>query len=144
MHAWTDLDGVRYTAIGTDRKLYIYSEGVAYDITPIRATGSITGFETFSSTTVTVTDPSHNAEVGDFVTISSTSGAVNGIPAATMNAEYEILTVPTANTYTITTATAATSTGTSSETATATYQLSVGTAVSQYGYGWGTYQFFKY
>lgn len=29
MHAWTSLDGVRYTAIGTDRKLYIYSEGVA-------------------------------------------------------------------------------------------------------------------
>ena len=143
MHAWTDLDGVRYTAIGTDRKLYIYTEGVAYDITPIRDTGSITGFETFSNTTVTVTDPSHNAEVGDFVTISSTSGAVNGIPAATMDAEYEILTVPSANTYTITTATAATSTGTSSATATATYQLSVGTAVSQYGYGWGTYQWGK-
>ena len=143
MHAWTSLDGVRYTAIGTDRKLYIYSEGIAYDITPIRATGSITGFETFSTTTVTVTDPSHNAEVGDFVTISSTSGAVNGIPAATMDAEYQILTVPTANTYTITTATAATSTGTSTATATATYQISVGTAVSQYGYGWGTYEWGK-
>ena len=73
MHAWTDLNGVRYTAIGTDRKLYIYTEGVAYDITPVRATGSITGFETFSSTSVTVTDPSHGADVGDFVTISSTS-----------------------------------------------------------------------
>ena len=143
MHAWTSLDGVRYTAIGTDRKLYIYTEGIAYDITPIRATGSITGFETFSTTTVTVTDPSHNAEVGDFVTISSTSGAVNGIPAATMDAEYQILTVPTANTYTITTATAATSTGTSTATATATYQISVGTAVSQYGYGWGTYEWGK-
>jgi len=143
MHAWTSLDGVRYTAIGTDRKLYIYSEGVAYDITPIRATGSITGFQTFSSTSVTVTDPSHNAEVGDFVTISSTSGPVNGIPAATMDAEYEILTVPTANTYTITTATAATSTGTSTVTATATYQIHSGTAVSQYGYGWGTYEWGK-
>ena len=143
MHAWTDLNGVRYTAIGTDRKLYIYTEGVAYDITPVRATGSITGFETFSSTSVTVTDPSHGADVGDFVTISSTSGAVNGIPAATMDAEYQILTVPDANTYTITTATAATSTGTSSETATATYQISVGTAVSQYGYGWGTWQWGK-
>ena len=26
MHAWTSLDGVRYTAIGTDRKLYIYQK----------------------------------------------------------------------------------------------------------------------
>ena len=25
--AWTDLDGVKFDAIGTDRKLYIYSEG---------------------------------------------------------------------------------------------------------------------
>ena len=62
MHAWTDLNGVRYTAIGTDRKLYIYTEGVAYDITPVRATGSITGFSTTNnSPTVTVTDPSHGA-----------------------------------------------------------------------------------
>ena len=145
MHAWTDLNGVRYTAIGTDRKLYIYSEGVAYDITPVRGSpGSITGFTTTNnSATVTVTDPSHGAEVGDFVTISSTSGPVNGIPAATMDAEYEILTVPTGNTYTITAAANATSTGASAATATATYQISVGTAVSQYGYGWGTYQWGK-
>ena len=144
MHAWTDLNGVRYTAIGTDRKLYIYTEGVAYDITPIRATGSITGFSTTNnSPTVTVTDPSHGASIGDFVIISSTSGAVNGIPAATMNAEYQILTIPTSNTYTITAAANATSTGASAATATATYQISVGTAVSQYGYGWGTYQWGK-
>ena len=145
MHAWTDLNGVRYTAIGTDRKLYIYSEGVAYDITPVRGSpGSITGFTTTNnSATVTVTDPSHGAEVGDFVTISSTSGPVNGIPAATMDAEYEILTVPTGNTYTITAAANATSTGASAATATATYQISVGTAVSQYGYGWGTYEWGK-
>ena len=144
MHAWTDLNGVRYTAIGTDRKLYIYTEGVAYDITPIRATGSITGFSTTNnSPTVTVTDPSHGASIGDFVTISSTSGPVNGIPAATMNAEYQILTIPTSNTYTITAAANATSTGASAATATATYQISVGTAVSQYGYGWGTYQWGK-
>jgi hypothetical protein len=144
MHAWTDLNGVRYTAIGTDRKLYIYTEGVAYDITPVRDTGSITGFSTTNnSPTVTVTDASHGADVGDFVTISSTSGAVNGIPAATMNAEYQILTVPTNNTYTITAAANATSTGASAATATATYQISVGTAVSQYGYGWGTWQWGK-
>ena len=38
MKAWTDLDGVRYTALGTDRKLYIYTEGAVFDITPIRST----------------------------------------------------------------------------------------------------------
>ena len=37
MHAWSDLNGIRYMALGTDRKLYVYSEGAAYDITPIRS-----------------------------------------------------------------------------------------------------------
>jgi hypothetical protein len=27
MHAWSDLNGIRYMALGTDRKLYVYSEG---------------------------------------------------------------------------------------------------------------------
>ena len=37
-HAWVSLDGTRHNAFGTDRKLYVYQEGVAYDITPIRET----------------------------------------------------------------------------------------------------------
>ena len=35
LHAWTDLDGIRYMALGTDRKLYVYSEGTAYDLSLI-------------------------------------------------------------------------------------------------------------
>ena len=104
MHAWTDLDGVRYTAIGTDRKLYVYTEGVVYDITPVRRTsGTLTNpFATVNnSATVTVTDAGHGAEVGDFVTFSdsTTSNVVNNLE---MNAEFQITSVPTANTYTIT------------------------------------------
>ena len=59
LHAWSDLNGVRYMALGTDRKLYVYSEGAAYDITPIRRTsGSLTNpFTTVNaSSVVTVTD----------------------------------------------------------------------------------------
>ena len=37
-HSWVGLDGLRYLALGTDRKLYIYNEGAVYDITPIRET----------------------------------------------------------------------------------------------------------
>ena len=76
MHAWTDLDGIRYTALGTDRKLYIYSEGAAYDITPIRATqtGLSNPFATVDgSATITVTDNAHGAQAGDFVTLSGAS-----------------------------------------------------------------------
>ena len=36
--AWSSLDGTRFLALGTDKKLYIYTEGAIHDITPIRAT----------------------------------------------------------------------------------------------------------
>ena len=41
-HSWIGLDGTRYLALGTDRKLYIFSEGKIYDITPLRTTDSLT------------------------------------------------------------------------------------------------------
>ena len=40
-HSWVRLDGTRFLAIGTDRKLYIYTEGSVYDITPIRETQAL-------------------------------------------------------------------------------------------------------
>ena len=33
-HGWVSLDGTRHNAVGTDRKLYVIQEGLAYDITP--------------------------------------------------------------------------------------------------------------
>ena len=56
---------------------------------------------TNGSTTVIVTDSSHGALIGDFVTIASVSGAVGGISAANLQGEFEILTVPNSNTFTI-------------------------------------------
>jgi len=137
--SYSDLKGVKYIIYGTNKKLYAYSEGSYADITPTRATGTgnITQFGTTDgSTTVTVTDSSHGALIGDFVTIASVSGAVGGISAANLQGEFEILTVPSANTYTIEAKAAATSTATGS-TANATYQINTGAAVSLFGYGWG-------
>ena len=137
--SYSDLKGVKYIIYGTNKKLYAYSEGSYADITPTRATGTgnITQFGTTDgSTTVTVTDSSHGALIGDFVTIASVSGAVGGISAANLQGEFEILTVPNSNTYTIEAKAAATSTATGS-TANATYQINTGAAVSLFGYGWG-------
>ena len=36
IHNWDDGVGVKYSAIGTNRILYVYSEGAYYDIHPIR------------------------------------------------------------------------------------------------------------
>ena len=138
MHAWTDLDGIRYTALGTDRKLYIYSEGAAYDITPIRATqaGLSNPFATVDgSATITVTDNAHGAQAGDFVTFSGASTTAG----LDMNKEFEISTYVDPNTYTITyTGSTANATGNGGGTVTATYQISIGLSESAYGYGWGT------
>jgi len=138
MKAWTDLDGVRYTALGTDRKLYIYTEGAIYDITPIRSTqaGLSNPFVTTSgSAIVTVNDAGHGAIQGDFVTFSG-STAIAGLD---MNKEFEITAINSTSQYTVTyTGSTANASATGGGTVTATYQINIGTDVSQYGYGWGT------
>ena len=134
---YSDLSGVKYAIYGTNKKLYAYSENSYADITPTSATGDITQFETVNtSSTVIVTDADHGALIGDFVTISSVSGAVGGITAANLQGEFEILTVPSSSTYTIEAPAAATSSATTG-TGTATYQINTGAAISLFGYGWG-------
>jgi len=135
-HSWVGLDGIRYLAIGTDRKLYLYTEGAVYDITPIRETQALTNpFTTNGTTTVTVTDGAHGAIVGDFVTFDSFS-SIDGLD---MNQEFEVITVPSANTYTVThTSTASGSTSGGGGSGNAKYQINTGPATSTYGYGWGT------
>ena len=136
IHAWTDLSGVRYTALGTDRKFYIYTEGTIGDVTPIRkTTSSISNpFTTNGTNNVTVTDTGHNAAVGDFVVFDSFS-AIDGLD---MNAEFEITSITNSNSYVVTqTSNASGSTSGGGGTGNISYQISIGTDASVYGYGWG-------
>ena len=136
---YSSLDGVKYAVYGTNKKLYAYSENSYADISPIRAsgTGNITQFAvTDESSTVIVTDASHGALIGDFVTIATVSAAVGGITQANLQREFEILTVPTTDTYTIEAPAAGTSTA-AGATANASYQFNTGPATSLLGYGWG-------
>ena len=137
IHTWTDLNGVRYTALGTDRKFYVYSEGTAYDVTPLRLEAALTNpFTTNGTTTVSVAHNSHGAGQGDFVTFDSFS-AIDGLD---MNAEFEITTVVDANNYKVThTGTASGSTSGGGGSGNAKYQIAIGTDQSSYGYGWGTH-----
>ena len=136
---WFSLDGDQYTIIGTNKKLYTYAQGKWYDITPTRATvtGNITGFETDSTTSVKITDAAHGAIEGDFVTIDTVSGAVNGIPAANLQGEFEIQSVTSTSVYTIIAKSAATSSGAVVATANATYEINTNPATSILGYGFG-------
>ena len=135
-HSWIGLDGTRYLALGTDRKLYLYSGSALYDITPIRETAALTNpFTTNGTTTVSVTDANHGAIEGDFVTFDSFS-AIDGLD---MNNEFEITTYVDANTYKVThTSAASGSTSGGGGSGNANYQINIGETASTYGYGWGT------
>jgi len=135
-HAFIDLDGIRFNAIGTDRKLYIITEGLAYDITPIRETQALTNpFTTNATTSVVVTDTSHGAVKGDFVTFDSFS-AIDGLD---MNKEFEITSVANTDAYVVThTSTASGSTSGGGGSGNAKYQISIGPELSTSAFGWGT------
>ena len=134
-HSWIGLDGTRYLALGTDRKLYLFSGSALYDITPIRETAALTNpFTTNGTTTVTVTDAAHGAIEGDFVTFDSFS-AIDGLD---MNNEFEVTTYVDSNTYKVThTSAASGSTSGGGGSGNANYQINIGPTSSTFGYGWG-------
>tara|TARA_R110002012_G_scaffold294105_1_gene490048 strand:- start:160 stop:2004 length:1845 start_codon:yes stop_codon:yes gene_type:complete len=139
LEQWFALDGARYEALGTDRKIYVYQGGDNQDITPIRATANIVNAFTTSSgiSNVVITHSAHGAILGDFVTITNTSTAVGGIPATTLDAEYEILEINNATSYTIQSNASATSSAGPTGNCTVSYQLNIGPSVQTFGFGWG-------
>jgi len=104
MHSWRDKGQTDYIGLGTHLKLYVKEGDSFYDVTPIRATttNGIVFAATNGSSTITATDSSHGAVAGDFVTISGAATLGGLITAAVLNQEYEIVTIPTDNTYTFT------------------------------------------
>jgi hypothetical protein len=144
---WINLTGYNLLAVGTNLKYYIQNSvgGNYNDVTPIRLTNAAVGnaFTTNTTTnsggytTVTVTDPGHGAQANDFVNISSVSGAVNGVTAAQLTGEFQIVTYVSSSQYTILVAGTATSSGTPAVSATFNYQLTTGNTTFTYGTGWG-------
>jgi hypothetical protein len=134
LHSWVTLGSLKLTGVGTHLKFYIERGGAYYDVTPLRATVSLSNpFQTVSgSTTVTVTDANGGYTDGDFVTFSSAS-AVGGL---TLNGEFQI-TYNTGNTYTITASEAASSSATGGGTVSAAYQINVGPETEVPLEGWG-------
>ena len=138
---WLALDGSDYLGIGTHLKYYIEEGGAFYDITPIRATttNGITFSASDGSTTITATDSSHGASLGDFVTIAGAVSLGGTVTATVLNAEHQITSVPTANTFTFEVSSAANSSdsGNGGSGGDAVYQISVGLDTQIGGTGWG-------
>ena len=104
LHSWVALNGSKFLGLGTHLKYYINEGNNFNDITPIRATTTdgITFSATDGSSTITATDSSHGAVQNDFVTISGAVSLGGLITADVLNQEYQIVSVPTSNTYTFT------------------------------------------
>ena len=144
---WVALDGSDFLGVGTHLKYYIEQGQAFYDITPIRktSTNSITFAATNGSSTITATDSSHGAVQGDFVTIAGAVSLGGLVTAAVLNQEYEILSVPNANTYTFTAkdTTGATVTANASDSGNGgsgvdgVYQINAGLNTGVGGTGWG-------
>jgi len=105
IHEWSSLDSDLYISIGTHKKLYILQGSVYYDITPLRSTTSA-GDVTFgkvanSDATINVTDTSHGAVKGDYVTFSGSASLGGNITAAVLDQEYEVTSITSANVFTI-------------------------------------------
>jgi len=147
LHSWISLGGSKYLGIGTTNKYYVEQGGTYNDVTPIRknTTNAATFAATNGSSTVTVTDASHGAVNGDFVTFSSAVSLGGNVTATVLNQEYQIDLVTGTNTYTITakdtsgaTVTAnASDSGNGGSATDAAYQVNSGLDVYVESTGWG-------
>ena len=132
---WITLENLNLIGVGTNLKFYLELGGDYNDITPIRSVVILSNpfATTNASTTVTVTDSSHGAMSGDFVSFSNVA-PVGGLD---LNNEYQVTVIDT-NTYTITAASAASSTATGGgTTVNAVYQINTGDAFEIPLSGWG-------
>jgi hypothetical protein len=141
-HAFVDISGNRYVALGSDKFLLIYFEGQLYDITPVRTTlSSATIATTDTSAVCTITTGSaHGLIAGDIVLLDNVT-----LPGGTGYADsdfedklFQVTGVTSTTIFTITQSTAATATvGTGGSIDVIPYE-NVGPAEQSYGYGWGT------
>ena len=138
---WVTLSFLNLVGVGTNLKYYLTYGTSYYDITPIRLTVTL-GADPFQtqalSPIVTVTATSNGAFINDFVTF---SGATT-FAGLTLNGEYQILTTPSASTFTINAGSNA-STGTSGggSSVVAAFQVNTGPATQTPFNGWGAGNF---
>ena len=148
IYPYKAIDGDSFVILGTHQKLYNLSGSAYNDITPIRVTtsaGDVTFAATNGSSTITVTDASHGAVTGDFVTFSGAATLGGLVTATVLNQEYQIDLVTGTNTYTITakdtsgtTVTAnASDSGNGGSSVVGAYQINSGLDVYVRGTGWG-------
>jgi hypothetical protein len=153
MWNWVTLNGYNLLSLGTNQKFYIQNgtSGFFYDVTPLSGdppaakavasnafttTASASGTNRYVTVRCNVTG--YNGQTGDFVTISGVASAVNGIPAANLNQEFQ-LTYVSGTVFTVQVYVSSAVTVTAGTTGAATFALQISTGGETYtiGVGWG-------
>ena len=134
---WITLANLNLVGVGTNLKYYLTYGTSYFDITPIRSTVTL-GTNPFAtvlnSPIVTVTATANGAFINDFVTFSGAT-AVDGLM---INGQYQIVSTPTNNTFTINAGSNATSTTTGGgSSVVAAFQVNTGPATQTPFNGWG-------
>ena len=140
---WGDLTGETHIGLGTHLKYYIVLGSMLYDITPLRATtaaGDVTFAATNGSSTLTVTDTTHNATLGDYVTFSGAASLGGQVVAGELNKEFAITSIVDSDNYTVEASVVAdgSDTGNGGASVIGAYQINVGLDNAVAGVGWGS------
>jgi len=143
IHNWDNNIGIKYSAIGTNRILYVFSNGDYYDIHPIRTT--ITGADFTSTTgspTVTITVSSdHGLLDNDIVLFDAVSGLSGSTftDATFEDQKFMVTSTPSSTTFTITMTTNEAGTPvTNAGSASILCYYTVGSSTQESGFGWSS------
>lgn len=139
---WVTLTALNVLGLGTNLKFYIEQGGLYSDITPVRATATLTDpfTATLGSRVITVADTAHGCLDGDYVTFYGTTGLGGNITSTVLDGNHQITYVDP-DTYTITVSAAASATDVSGSpgggTVYAVYEINTGPAFAVPATGWG-------
>jgi hypothetical protein len=133
---WRDSDRIARAIFGTPDKLYEMDGDQIHDITPITSTVTLAGvFGTSAgSTRVCVSDTGHGRATGDYVYF--TSASVFGGNVSLTGNVYPIISIASANVFTIDVTSAAGATSAATGNATFNYYIPTGASVATVGLGY--------
>jgi len=143
MHQFVNSSGIKYSALGTNRILYVYSGGAFYDITPLKSTTTLTSAftTTQSDATVTITFASdHNISKYDIILLDNFSSATNSNFSSSDfdDKVFMVATVPSSTTITIEMGSNESGSGASTSGGVRVkHYYSIGPAVEESAAGWG-------
>jgi hypothetical protein len=134
---YSTLEGLNLLSVGTNQKFYVELGGVYHDITPLAFSGTLSSDPIRTpagSKLVNITSTGHGVSLGTFVTFSGATA----VGSLTINGEYEVISVSSANSFVIASPTPAGSTATGGGSLViGQYDIDAGTAVYTTSVGWG-------